>query len=239
MASSSTAPSNAPQPPPAAAGAQPYEYLQLLAAAQLFPSLPSKSVSAFPPGWRKTTAGRFVAAVTKHLGWDNWGAVPAAERNQFRALLSLYESDLLPQAPPPAVVPPSVELQPSPFFPSCSDERDDKSVMMVVLDSDVLTRAEFGDALNRWDLKLMAFAMKLSGPEKGRWLNYYASNAHFAAYLCDVEGLPYPDSKTAIKHLGDRFESMYLDSDFRHCYLSATFGQLYYQIVTSSLKEIL
>lgn len=212
---------------------------QVLAAARLFPSLPSKSVSAFPAGWRKLPSGQFVYAVMAHLGWTDWGSVPSPERNQFRALFSLHAADLVPEGAPPAVAPPSVAVQGSSFSPSCSDERDDVSVVPALLESSVLARAEMGDALHKWDVRLVAFAMALSGTDKGLWLNYYGSNAHQAAYLCDSEGLPYPDSKTAIKHLGDRFEAEYLDTDFRSRYLASTFGSNYHQIVGLSLKELL
>lgn len=212
---------------------------QVAAAARLFPNLPSKAVSAFPAGWRRLPAGRFVYAVMDRLGFANWGVVSAGDRNQFRALFSLFEAGLVPDDAPPPVAPPVVQTQPSSFHPSCAEERDDVSLIPALLDSPVLVRAEMGDALHKWDIRLVGIAMGLTGPDKARWLNYYGSNAHQAAYLCDVEGLPYPDAAKTIKHYGDRFESEYLDVDFRSGYLSATLGIDYYQMVKLSLKELL
>jgi hypothetical protein len=216
-----------------------YDQQLVLAAVKLYPSLPSKSVDAFPAGWRKTVGGRFVYAVAKQLGWNNWGEVPADNRNQFRALFSLFVAGLLPDSPPPDVAAPVVAVRLLLPPPPSQEGEVPVSVTVSLLSSDVLQRAEFGDALQKWDIRLIAFAMQLTGPVKNRWLNYYASNAHMAAYLCGVKGLPFPSEKRAIKHAGDQFESEYLDSDFRSKYVAATFGVEYLSVVTSSLKELL
>lgn len=230
---------SAPTAAPSATSAPLWTGSQVLAAAHLLPLLPTRAAPAFPPAWRRTDAGRFVYAVMAHLGRPNWEAVSHGERNQFRALYSLQSFELVPEAPPPAVIEPVVQLEPSPIAPTCSDMRDNVTVVPALLAAPPIVRAFLGDALHKWDIRLVSFSMGLRGAELSAWHSYHGSNAHQAAYLCDVEDLVYPSTRSEIKALGDRFESQYLEVDFRHTYLSMTFGHVHYQLVATALPELL